>query len=192
MVERRCIVTRQSGNTDQLLRFVLSPDNEVVFDLKGKLPGRGAWVTGQKSYVEQAVEKKLFARAFKSQCRIGDNLAEKIDQLLEEHCLNYISLSKKAGQILTGFDKISAALSKNNVEMLIEATDGASDGQSKLENKFAAVAGEAKIVNVFSSRQMNLALGGTNVIHAAITRGTMAPGILAAVEKLQKYRGRLA
>ena len=191
MVERRCIVTRQSGDADQLLRFVLSPDNEVFFDLKEKLPGRGAWVTGQRSYVEQAVSKKLFARAFKTQCRIDENLADKIDQLLEEHCLNYISLSKKAGQILTGFDKISAALSKNNVEMLIEATDGASDGQSKLEKKLVAVAGEAKIVKVFSSRQMNLALGGTNVIHAAITRGTMAPGILAAAEKLQRYRGIL-
>ena len=42
--ERRCIVTRATGPKEGLIRFVLGPDDEVVPDLAGKLPGRGIWV----------------------------------------------------------------------------------------------------------------------------------------------------
>ncbi|MDR6188094.1 putative RNA-binding protein YlxR (DUF448 family) [Agrobacterium pusense] len=41
---RMCIVTRQSGSPDELIRFVAGPDGDVVPDLKRQLPGRGCWV----------------------------------------------------------------------------------------------------------------------------------------------------
>ena len=42
--QRTCIVTRAKLPPDELLRFVLAPDGQVVPDLKRKLPGRGVWV----------------------------------------------------------------------------------------------------------------------------------------------------
>ena len=43
--ERTCIVTRAVKPVAELIRFVLGPDDQVVPDLKHKLPGRGVWVT---------------------------------------------------------------------------------------------------------------------------------------------------
>jgi predicted RNA-binding protein YlxR (DUF448 family) len=63
--ERTCIVTREAGGPAELMRFVLGPGDEVVPDLRNKLPGRGAWVTPTAAAVGEAVRRKLFARAFK-------------------------------------------------------------------------------------------------------------------------------
>lgn len=198
-MERKCIVERESKPRNSLLRFVLGPsgmdDNKsdlplVIPDLKEKLPGRGVWVTCDRTCVATAVEKKLFARAFKTRCHIPDGLPDQVDALLENRCLNILSLAKKAGHITTGFDKVHAAMSKTTLDVLIEATDGAEGGQIKLEKKFSATFPEGKIIKLFTSGQMDMAFGGTNVIHAAITHGNMTQNILAAIDKLAKYRGK--
>ena len=193
-MERKCIVKRQTAERDQLLRFVLGPDendnnNVVVPDLREKLPGRGVWVTCNKFAVEEAMAKNLFARGFKSKCMVPGDLSGKIDELLEKRCLQALSLAKKAGQVITGFDKIFSAISKTELEMLIEAQDGAEGGRKRLEKKFVAVFPDGKIIKLFTSAQMDVAFGGINVIHAAITHGNMTQNVLAAVEKLAKYRG---
>lgn len=190
MVERTCIVTRQTLETSQLVRFVLDPENNVVGDLKGKLPGRGVWVTANKDLVGQAVDKKLFARGFKTKCTADVDLAEKLEKQFETRCLNAFSMAKKTGAVITGFDKVSTALNKNNVTLLLQASDGAKDGQEKLERKFLHLGPADHVIKVFSCEQMSMAFGGTNVIHAAITQTTMAKNILAHVAKLLEYRSK--
>ncbi len=193
-MERKCIVKRQPADRSELLRFVLGPSDEsktpgVFIDLKEKLPGRGVWVTCSKVCVEEAIKKKLFARAFKSQCAVSDDLPATIDQMLEARALNNLSLAKKAGEVITGFDKVFLAMSKVELAVLIEAKDGAEGGKTKLEKKFLAMFSEGKLIKLFTSAQMDMAFGNTNVIHAAITHGNMTQNVLAAVEKLAKYRG---
>ena len=198
-MERKCIVKRQAVDTNQLLRFVLGPsdaDNPkgdasgvVVVDLKEKLPGRGVWITCDRSCVEEAVKKKLFARAFKSKCKVPDDLPQTINTMLEARALNALSLAKKAGEVISGFDKIYMAMSKTELALLIQAKDGAEGGQKKLEKKFVATFAEGKVIKLFTSGQMDMAFGGTNVIHAAITQANMAQNVLAAADKLADYRG---
>ena len=65
MNDRTCIVTRESGSADDLIRFVAGPDGSVVPDLKRTLPGRGCWVKAERRLVDEAVKRKLFARALK-------------------------------------------------------------------------------------------------------------------------------
>ncbi len=188
MVERKCIVKQETLDTSHLLRFVLGPDQQVVADLKGKLPGRGVWVTAKKSFIVQAIDKKLFPRAFKTKCQVNKDLPDIIEGLFEDRCLNYLSLAKKTGAVITGFDKVATALNKNNVALLLQANDGATDGQEKLKRKFLHIGQRDHVIKVFSCKQMSMAFGGTNVIHAAITRGTMANNVLASTMKLIKYR----
>jgi len=65
--ERRCIVTGEVLPEARLLRFVLAPDGQVVPDVEAKLPGRGLWVSADRTILAQAVAKRLFARAAKAQ-----------------------------------------------------------------------------------------------------------------------------
>ena len=62
---RTCILERARKEKPFLLRFVLSPQEEVVPDINGKLPGRGVWVTARRIAVEEAVRRRAFQRAFK-------------------------------------------------------------------------------------------------------------------------------
>src|ERR1700710_90886 len=62
--ERTCIVTREKRSKDGLIRFVVSPDRQVVPDIRAKLPGRGAWVLADAATVAMAVKRKAFSRAF--------------------------------------------------------------------------------------------------------------------------------
>ena len=72
--ERTCIVTRAALPAAGLIRFVLGPDDRVFADLKHKLPGRGVWVTARRDVVQEAVKRRLFARAFKAEVKVPDTL----------------------------------------------------------------------------------------------------------------------
>ena len=41
-----CAATRTTRPVSDLIRFVVGPQGEAVADLKGKLPGRGIWISG--------------------------------------------------------------------------------------------------------------------------------------------------
>ena len=69
--DRMCIVTREKGEADDLIRFVAGPDGSVVPDLKRQLPGRGCWVKAERAIVDKAVARKLFGRALKAEAKAG-------------------------------------------------------------------------------------------------------------------------
>ena len=73
---RMCIVTRESGSPEELIRFVAGPDGTVVPDLKRQLPGRGCWVKLDRALVDKAVAKKLFARALKAEVTAPSELGD--------------------------------------------------------------------------------------------------------------------
>lgn len=189
MAARKCIVTRETLEHTDMIRFVCGPGAVVCPDIRKKLPGRGVWVTCRRGQVETAMRKNLFARGLKTRCTVPDDLANLVDRQLEERCLSMLSLARKSGQLLTGFDKISAKLATCNPAILIQARDGSLDGQKKLEGKFRAQNRQGQVIKLFTSQQMALALGGTNVIHAVLTHGTMLQSLSEALYKLRKYRG---
>ena len=77
--ERRCIVTGDTQPKCGLIRFVVGPDDQIVPDLLEKLPGRGIWVTADRSTLEQAVKKRLFARGAKQAVTVPDGLIDDLE-----------------------------------------------------------------------------------------------------------------
>src|SRR3954453_10764636 len=53
---RRCIVTRKRLPKEQMIRFVLAPDGQLVPDLAAKLPGRGMWLSASGDVLEAGGE----------------------------------------------------------------------------------------------------------------------------------------
>ena len=188
--ERTCIVTKTKAAPEAMIRFVLGPDAEVVADLRHKLPGRGVWVTARTDAVAAAVERKAFARGFKAQVKVSPSLPQEIDVLLSQMCLQALSLSKKAGEVVTGFFKAEAAIKEGHVIGLVHASDGGADGSRKLAQALRRRSGgEPKAeIRLFTSLQLSLALGGTNVIHAALTEGAASEAFLSHCRRLERYR----
>lgn len=189
--ERTCAVTREVLPVTELLRFVMAPDKTVVVDVKGTLPGRGVWVTAKKSVVLEAIKKRAFARGFKEQVNAVEGLADHTYELLEQAALGALSMSRKAGNLVTGFSKVEAALNKENVLALVHATDASEDGVRKLAanaaSRFEKV-NRPKVVRLFTSEQMSTHLGRENVIHAALLAGDAGRNFLKHAQKLARYQ----
>jgi predicted RNA-binding protein YlxR (DUF448 family) len=181
---RTCIVTRKVQEPAAMIRFVLGPDGEVVPDLKHKLPGRGVWVTAHSRALETAVKQKRFAKAFKRSCRADADLPLRTAALLRREALGLLALANKAGLVVCGFEKVAAAIASGKVRILIEAADGAEAGRRRLRR--GTPPGSA-VVGVFTSAELDLALGRTNVVHAAVTRGGLAERLLGAARRVASY-----
>jgi predicted RNA-binding protein YlxR (DUF448 family) len=62
---RKCIATGEILEKEELLRFVMLPDNTVVPDFKKRLNGKGIYVKNSKKSLEKAITSNLFAKALK-------------------------------------------------------------------------------------------------------------------------------
>lgn len=183
--ERRCIASGESGPTRPLLRFVLGPDGTVVPDLAGRLPGRGAWLTADRALVAKAVKKNLFSRAFRQPVKVEPDLADRLEVLIARRLVELIGLARKAGQAVTGFEKVRARLAEGKAAVLVTASDAAQDGRAKIAR--AAPEGTAR-VDLLDSGELGLAFGRDFAIHAALDAGGIADRVLIEAGRLAGFR----
>ncbi|GLI91565.1 RNA-binding protein [Methylocystis echinoides] len=194
--ERSCIVTRRREPPEAMIRFVRGPDGVVVPDIRAKLPGRGVWVAASAALVAEAAKKRMFARGLKEQVETSPTLAQDVERLLESDCLQMLALANKAGAATCGFNKVEDVLARGATAVLLEAADGGDDGKRKLRRLAQRRDGDRRendgvpaIVGLFTSDQLDLALGRTNVIHAALASGGPGASFLARCRRLAAYRG---
>lgn len=192
MNDRTCIVTRQTREPDALLRFVAGPDGAVVPDIRRKLPGRGCWVTADRDHVERAAGKNLFARALKTNVKAPPDLGRMVDGLLASAALGVLGLARKAGAVALGAAKVDGAIRSGRAVAVLHAMEASDDGVRKLAQARRAteLAGGPDIpaFKLFSEAELGLALGATNVIHAAVLASEAGTAALKRVVALDRYR----
>jgi len=182
---RRCLVSGESRDKAQLLRFVVGPDNSIVPDVAGRLPGRGLWLTPARDIVEQAVAKRLFARSARHDVTVGLGLADRIEALLVRRCIELLGLARRAGQAVAGFSKVEAALRDDDAAVLVEAADGAADGRGKLQR----LAPDLPVADRLTAAELAQAFGREHVVHAALFKGRLAKSFVAESARLAGFRG---
>lgn len=165
---RRCIVTRSVLPKRDLIRFVAAPDGAVVPDLKGRLPGRGVWVLARRWAVAEAAKRNLFARSLKTRVRAGEGLADEVAERLRESALGALGLARKGGRLAVGFTEVDGLLRKGGALLVLHAREAAADGVRKLDQASHAGGRRTEICRAFTAAELGLALGRSNVIHAAL------------------------
>jgi uncharacterized protein len=188
--ERLCVVTRTARPVAELVRFVVAPDGEVVPDVKGKLPGRGVWITASRETIETAVKRHAFARGFKRDVCVPADLAVRTERLLEQGTLDALAMAGKAGLVAAGFAKAAAALERDDVVALLHAAEGSADGARKLEAVWRRRAPEKALplIDFLTSAQLDLALGRPNVVHAALLAGPTSDTFVSRSRRLERFR----
>jgi predicted RNA-binding protein YlxR (DUF448 family) len=166
--ERSCIITREALAKERLIRFVVGPGAKLVPDLAGKLPGRGIYVSCSKLLVAEAIAKRAFSKAAKTQVEIPEGLLATIEQQLARRMSDALSLARKAGQVVTGFEKVEEACKSGKVEALIHADDAGEDGLKKLSFYMGPS------FNNLPRELLSAVLGRENAVHAAVTHGPAA------------------
>lgn len=193
MNDRTCIVTRKKGAADDLIRFVAGPDSVLVPDLKRNLPGRGCWVTADRLHVDRAAQRKLFGRALKSEVEVPADLGEMVDRLLAKAALGSLGLARKAGAVVMGAAKVEAAVRSGEALAVLHAREASPDGVRKIaQARRATVSMDGPDIpahKLFSEAEIGLALGGANVIHAALLARDAGRAALRRLVALERYRG---
>ena len=185
--ERRCIVTGQSGPRAALLRFVVAPDGTVVPDVLSRLPGRGIWVSADRATLEKAVAKRLFARAAKRQVTVPEGLAAETEAAQARRVVDLLSLARKAGDAVTGFEKVKDWLVKDQAAVLIQASNGSERGKAKLHPP----GGRETHITCLTAEEIGLAFGREHAIHGALAAGGLTARIVEEAAKLAGLRGRI-
>ncbi|WP_374451935.1 RNA-binding protein [Phenylobacterium sp.] len=186
--ERRDIVSGQVMDEAALVRFVAGPGGLVVPDLARKLPGRGLWVAADRASVETAVKKGAFSRAAKAKLAASADLADQVESLLRRRLLDGLGLAKRAGELISGFEKVASTLNAGKAAWLIEASDGAADGRRKILNVARKSPKPPQLCGLFDAEELGLALGAENVIHTAFLAGRGADRWTNDVRRLSGFR----
>ena len=196
---RTCILSREEAPREGLIRLVLSPEGEVLPDIRAKAPGRGAWISVDKAGLTASREKgKLKAalsRSFRTgEIRIPDDLEDRIAAQLQRAVLDRLGLEAKAGYVVIGAERIEKSARSGRLRLLLHASDARDDGSRKLAQAWRVGSdreGSAlKGLTLPVSRTiLSLALGRENVVHAGLIDARAAQRTSEALDRWLHFIG---
>ena len=184
--ERKCIVSGETGPKSGLVRFVVSPDGMIVPDLLNRLPGRGIHVTADRDMIAKAAKKNLFSRAARMQVKLPEDLPGMVEDLVVRRVVELLALARKAGDAITGYEKVKDWLVKGTAVVLIQAADGSERGKTKLRPPDRANG----LISCLTAGEMGLAFGRERAIHAALAAGGLTTRVVEEAARLAGLRIR--
>jgi len=134
------------------------------------------------------LRKIYFREQQKKQATIPDNLFELVEHLLVKKVIETISLARRGGQVVSGFEVVKGALISGKAQLLIQASDGSERQLGKLRSP----EGKNVYFNCLTQKELGLAFGRDYAIHAALTGGGLTKKVrceatrLAGIRKLDK------
>jgi predicted RNA-binding protein YlxR (DUF448 family)/ribosomal protein L30E len=181
--ERKCIATGEVQPKHGLIRFVVGPEGQIAPDLAEKLPGRGIWVAADRAALDKAAGKGLFARAARAPVQVPEGLSDRIEALLAQRVVTLISLARKSGRAVAGYEKVKDMLAREEARVLIQASDGSERGKSKLSTPQGG-----SFIGWLTAAELGQAFGRQTTIHAALGAGGLLHRVVEEAARLKGLR----
>ena len=182
--ERRCIVTGEVQPKRGLIRFVAGPDGTVFPDLAEKLPGRGIWIAADRAAIDKAAAKGLFSRAAKAPVKAPEGLSDLVEAGLARRVIELVSLARKSGIAVAGFEKVKGWLAEGRAKVLLQASDGSERGKGKLWTPTGG-----RWFGCLTASELGLSFGRDHVIHGALAAGGLTDKVILEAGRLTGLRG---
>ncbi|MDP5308350.1 RNA-binding protein [Paracoccus spongiarum] len=182
--ERRCIVTGEVQPKRGLIRFVVGPDGQIAPDLADKLPGRGIWVAADRAALDKAAARGLFARAARAPVRVPEGLTDLVEAGIAKRLVELVSLTRKSGRAVAGFEKVKGWLAEGRAKVLLQASDGSERGKGKLWTPTGG-----RWFGCLTASELGLSFGRDHVIHGALAAGGLTDKVILEAGRLTGLRG---
>ncbi|MSP66592.1 MAG: RNA-binding protein [Alphaproteobacteria bacterium] len=182
--KRRCVASREAADKATLVRFVIGPDDRLVPDIAGTLPGRGLWLQARRQVVETAMRRNPFAKLARRPVHIAPDMADQVERLLERRCLDLIGLARRAGQAVQGRERVMERLARGTAGLVLIAADAGGDAE-----RVRRAARAAPVAQVFSRDILGRCFGRDNAVFVVIGAGPLATRLAAEVGRLSGFRG---
>jgi predicted RNA-binding protein YlxR (DUF448 family) len=167
-----------------MVRFVVAPDRTVVPDVAERLPGHGYWVTATRDALSGVLRRKLFVRAARREVGADLTLVDLVEGQLLRRTVDILAMARRAGLVVSGFEKVRAGIREQSVAAVITAADAAEDAVRKIAGP---ASGLAK-VRCLAAAEIGLAFGRENVVHAALRPGALTDRFLREAHRLEGFR----
>jgi predicted RNA-binding protein YlxR (DUF448 family) len=167
-----------------MLRFVVGPDAEIVFDVLATLPGRGMWLSADGVVVEQGVKRGVFARAAKASVRIPPDLRRRIEATLLQRIIDLLGLARRSNNAVAGFEKAREWLVSGKAGLIVQAADG-----SVAERARFAGSRNIPAVTALSAAALGKVFGRDHAVHVAVASGRLARMIEVEAARLAGVAG---
>ena len=190
--QRSCLGCRQSRDRDALIRFVLSPQGELVADLEAKLPGRGAYTCVSAACLQAALKQRQFSRAFKREVVTAtpDEMSGQVGDIMQRRILSYIGLANKAGQVVSGGSLVSDAIRSGHKPGLIMV---AADVSEAIGEKIELLAAVHRIAcfRIMGKDDYGAILGKAPRSAVAIRTGGFVAQLTYEIERYRNFLGEV-
>lgn len=190
--QRSCLGCRTSKDKNLLLRFVQTPEMEILPDLDNRLPGRGAYTCVDKRCLTAAIAQRQFKRSFKHDVSVmpAEQFVEYIRQQLHGRIIGLIGLANKAGLITGGGAMVSDALrSKKKPGLVIVATDVSETIGDKIIH--AAAAQHVPHRTVVTKDDIGAILGKAPRSAIAVASGGFVAQLVKAIDRYRNFLGEV-
>ncbi len=183
---RICIACRKAYEAESLLRFVVSPRLELVFDVKGYAPGRGAYVCANENCFQNALKKRAFNRSFKGSILVDDaNLLTSIKENLLHRILENLGLAYCAGQCVVGRTKVQEDRVSDKIKAIVIAYDLSERSVTELDFDELKQTKDVVVLTGPSKNLMGQALGRSLTGVVALLKGRISDRIICDLLRWQ-------
>ena len=181
-----CLSSGLKLDQTNLLKFVVSPDDALILDLKDELPGKSFWITSSRKILEASCKENLFSQASLKKINIPENFLLQVETSLVNQFNATIGFCRRSGLLVWGFEKVRATLLKEKALLRIEALDGSEGEKLKLDS--------ITIVPVLQSlyaHEMAATLGRKRLVHCALLKRDKK-SVMGLASSLKEKSFRLA
>jgi len=176
-----------TGNILYIKKMLLfrAMNDYLVCDVNAKLNEKGIWCNPSRYDIEKAIRNQVFDKIFKKKLKIQNFFIESIESNLKLKILNLIGLSKKAGLLEIGYDKVLKGFKNNNIDAILIANE-----DNKLNNTFVKIIDDRKILlnKSFSRAEIGKAIGYKNVLCVALIIGDLSATLKSDFYKLMRFQ----
>ena len=190
--QRSCLGCRQTRGKESLIRFVLSPQGEVVPDIESKLPGRGAYTCISEQCLLAACKQRQFSRAFKREVLSlpPDEMAGQVVRILHGRILGYIGLANRGGKVVSGGSMVSDAMRSSHKPALVLV---ATDVSASIGDKIVSLAAVHRIacLHIMTKDDFGAILGKAPRSAVAIKTGGFVVQLRHEIERYRNFLGEV-
>ena len=190
--QRSCLGCRTSKDKNLLLRFVQTPEMEIMPDLESRLPGRGAYTCIDKRCLAAAIEQRQFKRSFKHDVIVmpAEQFVEFVRQQLHGRIIGLVGLANKAGFITGGGSMVMDVLkSKKKPGFVIVAADVSEAIGDKIIH--IAAAHHVQHRSALTKDDLGAILGKAPRSAVAVASGGFVAQLVKAIDRYKNFLGEV-
>lgn len=187
--QRTCLGCRTSCDQNKLVRFVRSPEGNVLADYRKKLPGRGAYVCGNRQCLDKAARQGGFARSFKCAIMVdADDLIDQVAAQMRQGIENLLGMARKSGQSIGGSNLVIAELQRQGEIALVLL---AKDISTRVGDKVRHAAGDGSVRDLvwLDKGQLGKICGRAERSVLALRPGQIADKLLDEFSRFDQIAG---